>query len=96
MMKKNKKKSFEVKARYCLIVAFSIYIIGGLAIKSIESSMNVQQQIVEDKIQTLKSDIDGLDIERQNMTSFAHLNDVATGQGFSYSHNDVTAYVTSE
>lgn len=95
-MMKNKKKSFEAKARFCLVVAFSVYIIGGLAIKSIESSMNVEQQIVEDQIKTLKSDIDGLDVERQNMTSFAHLNDVATSHGFSYSHNDVTAYVASE
>ncbi len=95
-MKKNKKRSFETKARNFLIFAFSIYIVGGLAIKSIESSMNVEKQIVENEIKTLKSDIDGLDIERQNMTSFAHLNEVATNQGFSYSQNDVTAYVTSE
>lgn len=95
-MKKKNKKSFEIRARRCLLLTLGLYIMGGLAVKSIESSNNIDQQKIEDEIVALKSDIDGLDIERQAMTSFARLNSVANSQGYEYTHNDVTAYVTSE
>lgn len=96
MNKKTKKNTFEVLARRCFILALGIYIIGGLAMRSIESSLNVEQQDVENEIQTLKNDIDGLDIEKQEMTSFAHLNDVASQQGYTYSYSDVTAFVSGQ
>lgn len=87
---------FEKISRRCLFAVIGINILGGLAIRSIESSMNVEQQIIEEEIKALKSDIDGLDVERQSMTSFAHLNDIASKQGYSYTHNDVTAYVSGD
>lgn len=94
-MKKNK-LTFEKKARYCFLAVLSIYIVGGLMFRSMESSLNVQSQKIEAEIQALQYDIDGLDIEKQNLTAFARLNDVATSQGYTYSHSNVTAYVSGK
>ena len=74
----------------------SFCVLGHLGIQAMESSKNVEQQKLENQIKELESDINGLDIERQNMTTFAHLNEVASSQGYTYSQNEATAYLGAE
>lgn len=92
-MKKNDK--FERFAAICLVVVLSFCLLGHLGVQAMVSSKNVQQQKLENQIKELESDINGLDIEKQNITNFSHLNEVASSQGYVYSQTDSTAYLIS-
>ena len=91
-----KKSRFEKRAATWLVFVVSFWVLGHLGIQAMESSKNVEQQKLENQIKELESDINGLDIERQNMTTFAHLNEVASSQGYTYSQNEATAYLGAE
>ncbi|MBS5114456.1 MAG: hypothetical protein KHY88_01980 [Erysipelotrichaceae bacterium] len=91
-----KKSRFEKRAATWLVFVVSFCVLGHLGIQAMESSKNVEQQKLENQIKELESDINGLDIERQNMTTFAHLNEVASSQGYTYSQNEATAYLGAE
>ena len=49
-MNKKKKKSFEDRAKTFLIFVVGAYIIGWLGVKSVESSSNREQQVVEGEV----------------------------------------------
>lgn len=91
-----KKSRFEKRAATWLVFVASFCVLGHLGIQAMESSKNVEQQKLENQIKELESDINGLDIEKQNMTTFAHLNEVASSQGYTYSQNEATAYLGAE
>ena len=95
-MNKKKNKSFEDRAKAFLIFVVGAYIIGWLGVKSVESSSNREQQVVEGEVEQLQNDIAGLELQKQDLTSFARVNQVASQQGYTYTHNDVTAYLSNQ
>ncbi len=86
---------FEKKAFRILACVLCVYVVGLICIKSVESELNVKSQKIESEITTLKANIESLDLQIQNKTSFSYINDYATGRGYVY-NSDVTAYVSGE
>ena len=56
-MNKKKNKSFEDRAKAFLIFVVGAYIIGWLGVKSVESSSNREQQVVEGEVEQLQKRI---------------------------------------
>ena len=86
MRHKTKKTKFEAFSQRFLVI--SMVIIG---VKSMESSYNRTAQVLEKEIKTIKSDIDSLEMQKQELASFSRLSSVANAKGYTYSNDSVAA-----
>ena len=87
---KKRKTGFESFAQVFLIVTIVVFVFG---IKSVESSYNRTIQKLQNEIDTLESDIDSLQMQKQELVSFNRVAEVATSKGYTY-QNDATASTT--
>ncbi|MFV0392794.1 MAG: hypothetical protein ACK5LC_00140 [Coprobacillaceae bacterium] len=90
---RRRKTKFEAFAQKFLIACMAVFVFGIVAIKAVESSYVREHQTLENEIETIKSTIDGLEMEKQNLVSFTRLNSIAEGKGYIYS-NDAVATST--
>ena len=88
---KKRKTGFESFAQVFLIV--TIVVFGIIMVKSVESSYNRTIQKLQNEIDTLESDIDSLQMQKQELVSFNRVAEVATSKGYTY-QNDATASTT--
>ena len=86
---KKRKTGFESFAQVFLIVTIVVFVFGIIMVKSVESSYNKLQN----EIDTLESDIDSLQMQKQELVSFNRVAEVATSKGYTY-QNDATASTT--
>lgn len=91
-MKKRETK-FTKFARKLLIVTFSIFVIGFIALNSYESSLNIDSQKIEKEISTIESDIDGLNMKKQELATFSRITSIANEKGYTYKQGTATAAV---
>lgn len=87
---KKRKTGFESFAQKFIIATTLIFVFGIIGVQSVESSYNRQIQKLTNQINTLNSDIDSLEMQKQELVSFGRLSDVATSKGYTY-QNDATA-----
>ena len=92
-MKKRRKTGFESFAQTFLIITTVIFIFGIIMVKSVESSYNRTIQKLKNEINTVESDIDSLQMQKQELVSFNRVAEVATSKGYTY-QNDATASTT--
>lgn len=93
-MDTNKKETrFERLTKKLLILTFALFIIGVVGLNSYESSLNIDSQNIEKEISTLESDIDGLNMRKQELESFSRVSSIAEKKGYTYRQNTVTAAV---
>ena len=90
---KKRKTGFESFAQVFLIVTIVVFVFGIIMVKSVESSYNRTIQKLQNEIDTLESDIDSLQMQKQELASFSRLSEVATSKGYTY-QNDATASTT--
>ena len=106
---KKRKTGFESFAQVFLIVTIVVFVFGIIMVKSVESSYNRTIQKFDNKIDftgkigiispyreqmdTLESDIDSLQMQKQELVSFNRVAEVATSKGYTY-QNDATASTT--
>lgn len=90
---KKRKTGFESFAQVFLIVTIVVFVFGIIMVKSVESSYNRTIQKLQNEIDTLESDIDSLQMQKQELVSFNHVAEVATSKGYTY-QNDATASTT--
>ena len=64
-----------------------------LWLNQFESSYNRTIQKLQNEIDTLESDIDSLQMQKQELVSFNRVAEVATSKGYTY-QNDATASTT--
>ena len=95
MNRRRKTTGFERFARRFLIFSIVVFIFGIISIKSLESSYNSQIQQVQKEISTVSSEIDGLQMQKQELVSFTHLSKVASAKGYTY-QNDSLATLYSQ
>lgn len=88
-----KETRFERIAKRFLMFIFAIFIIGVVGLSSYESSLNIDSQNIEKEIATLESDIDGLNMKKQELESFSRIASIAEKKGYTYKQNTVTAAV---
>lgn len=93
MKKKTKKPKFEAFAQRFLVISMVIFIFGIIGVKSMESTYNRTTQVLEKEIKTIRSDIDSLEMQKQELASFSRISAVATAKGYTYS-NDAVATST--
>jgi len=79
-----RRTKFEAFALRFFIASLTIFIIGSIAIKGIESAYVREQQQLQREIQTLKSTIDGLEINKQRLVSFSRLASIVEERGYTY------------
>ncbi len=87
---KKRKTGFEAFAQRFLIVTVLVFVFGIIGVKSVESSYNRQIQELKDEIETVNSEIDSLEMQKQELVSFGRISDIATAKGYTY-QNDATA-----
>ena len=90
---KKRKTGFESFAQVFLIVTIVVFVFGIIMVKSVESSYNRTIQKLQNEIDTLESDIDSLQMQKQELASFNRVAEVATSKGYTY-QNDATASTT--
>ena len=90
---KKRKTGFESFAQAFLIVTIVVFVFGIIMVKSVESSYNRTIQKLQNEIDTLESDIDSLQMQKQELFSFNRVAEVATSKGYTY-QNDATASTT--
>ena len=90
MRHKTKKTKFEAFSQRFLVISMVIFVFGIIGVKSMESSYNRTAQVLEE-IKTIKSDIDSLEMQKQELASFSRLSSVANAKGYTYSNDSVAA-----
>ena len=90
---KKRKTGFESFAQVFLIVTIVVFVFGIIMVKSVESSYNRTIQKLQNEIDTLESDIDSLQMQKQELVSFNRVAEVETSKGYTY-QNDATASTT--
>jgi uncharacterized membrane-anchored protein YhcB (DUF1043 family) len=81
---RHKRTKFEAFAQRFLIASLTVFIIGSIAIKGIESAYVREEQQLQREIQTLQSTIDGLEINKQRLVSFTRLAAIVEEKGYTY------------
>lgn len=93
-MKKNKRETkFEKFAKKFLVVSFVLFALGVVALNSYESTLNVNCQKVEKEISSIQSDIDSLDMKKQELASFSRISSIATSKGYKYRQSSVATNI---
>lgn len=94
-MKRNKKKEtkFVKFSRRLLIVCFVLFVVGIVGLNSYESSLNIYCQDLEKEIATIQSDLDGLNMKKQELASFPRIQAIAKKKGYESSPSSETAAV---
>ena len=90
---KKRKTGFESFAQVFLIVTIVVFVFGIIMVKSVESSYNRTIQKLQNEIDTLESDIDSLQMQKQELVSFNRVAEVTTSKGYTY-QNDATSSTT--
>ena len=81
---KKRKTGFESFAQVFLIVTIVVFVFGIIMVKSVESSYNRTIQKLQNEIDTLESDIDSLQMQKQELVSFNRVAELQLLKGYSY------------
>lgn len=88
---KRSRTGFEKFAQKFLVATIVIFIFGIISIKAMESAYNRDYQKLEKEIASIKSNIDGLEMKKQDLVAFTRLRDVAASKGYTYESGAVAS-----
>ena len=91
MKTRKKDTKFNVLAKKVMIFSFVVFVLGFVFISSVESDLNIKYQKVEKEIATIESDIDGLNMKKQELESFTRVASIASENGCTYQHTTTAA-----
>ncbi len=91
MKKKTKQNKFEKFSFTFFKITVVVAIMGQLVVQIFNSSLNVQMQKIQREVETLEREVSSLTIEKNNVVSFADLNEVAMKNGYSHTSNSPVA-----
>jgi cell division protein FtsL len=92
-VKSRKGTRFDLYAKRFLIGTFMVFIVASVFLSSYESTLNVKCQKVEKEISSIQSDIDALEIEKQDLASFQRISSIATSKGYEYQQSSVATTI---
>lgn len=87
------KTKFEKFTKKLLILMTVVFVIGIIGLNSYESSLNIDSQKIEKEISSLESDVDGLNMKKQELESFSRISTIASKKGYTYRQSTATAAV---
>ena len=74
-------------------VACFLFLVGSIYLNSYESKLNANIKETQDEISEVQSDIDALEMSKQELASFSRMKDVATKKGYDYQPSSAAAAV---
>ena len=77
-MAKRRKSRFLKLSEGLLILSIMLFLVGSIYLNSYESKLNANIKKVQDEIASVQSDIDALEMSKQELASFSRMKDVAT------------------
>ena len=89
---KKKIKIFK-NGRSVTCFLFCAIFVGSIYLNSYESKLNANIKKTQDKISEIQSDIDALEMSKQELASFSRMKDVATKKGYDYQPSSAAAAV---
>lgn len=91
----NEKKKIKIFKVYRMLLAFSfvLFLVGSIYLNSYESQLNARIKKTQDEISNVQSDIDALEMSKQELASFSRMKDVATKKGYDYQPSSAAAAV---
>lgn len=92
-MAKRRKSRFLKLSEGLLILSIMLFLVGSIYLNSYESKLNANIKKVQDEIASVQSDIDALEMSKQELASFSRMKDVATKEGYEYQPSSAAAAV---
>ncbi len=91
MRTKKRKLRLDSVSIVLLCVVTIITMVGFVVLESKEAKLNILVESTEQEIADLKTEIDGLDMQKQKLVSFNRVEQLAVEKGYTYKHNTTTA-----
>lgn len=88
---RRKKSKFEAFAQRFLIASMMLFVVGLIGVKAFEYSYMSEAQDIEAEIQLIQSNIDGLKLQKNDLTAFTRLTSIAEQGGYSYKSDGAIA-----
>ena len=88
----NEKKKIKIFKVY-RNAACVLFLVGSIYLNSYESQLNAKIKKTQDEISNVQSDIDALEMSKQELASFSRMKDVATKKGYDYQPSSAAAAV---
>ena len=92
-MGKKRKSRFLKMSEGLLILSIVVFLVGSIFLNSYESNLNAKIKKQQDEIANVQSDIDALEMSKQELASFSRMKDVATQKGYQYQPSSAAAAV---
>lgn len=96
MKKRRKECRFIRLSKTIFIITFIVYVFVGTYLNSSMASTNIKVQRIENEIQQLNADVDGLDMKYVELTNFQKIYEIAKNNGYIYHHSSTAAAVTKK
>ena len=90
---KRRKSRFLKFTEMLLAFSFVLFLVGSIYLNSYESQRNSKIKNTQDQISNVQSDIDALEMSKQELASFSRMKDVATKKGYDYQPSSAAAAV---
>ena len=90
---KRRKSRFLKFTEMLLASSFVLFLVGSIYLNSYESQLNAKIKKTQDEISNVQSDIDALEMSKQELASFSRMKDVATKKGYDYQPSSTAAAV---
>lgn len=83
MFKKKETQGFSKFSIRLFVISSVLFVFSNVYISSYELALNIEMQMKEKEINCLESDIDGLNIKKQELASFTRILSIAEDRGYS-------------
>lgn len=94
-MKKRKKECKFIRlSKVIFIITFIVYVFANTYLNSSMASTNIKLQRIENEIQQLNADVDGLDMKFVELTNFQKIYEIVSSNGYIYHHSSTAVAVT--
>lgn len=90
---KRRKSRFLKFTEMLLAFSFVLFLVGSIYLNSYESQLNAKIKKTQDQISNVQSDIDALEMSKQELASFSRMKDVATKKGYDCQPSSAAAAV---
>ena len=95
-MKVKKPTQYEKFSKTFLSITTLIFVFGLTFVKSYEASYNKQVQVLEKEIEKTQADIDALEMQKQELTSFYRVAAIAEQNGCKYQSPAVASTISNQ
>lgn len=93
MFQKKKRKGFSKFTFRLFVISSILFVFSNVYMSSYELALSIETQKKEKEISCLESDIDGLDMKKQELASFSRILAVTEDKGYTFKNKTTAAVV---